>query len=258
MKTLENIQTLLQLLAQYTSLISGEEYMTLSAVVPAVLELNLHLEQMKKVAGMVEPATTLLTELKRRFRKFTDPTSLDHDPLFLAATALDPRYRVLLNPSQKESARKELLKRFKDNQESTSSASSSGTESPLTITLDAQEGGPPKKRFRLLSTVLEQKRKGSIKLLSKQPPGEQEVCHYLNAVHSVSDRVDPIIFWIEQEQTYPQLSLLAIDILMIPGSSAPVECIFSTAGESTNDKKNRLSDSNLEREVLSRKNKNYL
>ena len=227
MKILENIQTLLQLLAQYTSLISGEEYMTLSAVVPAILELNLHLEQMKKVAGMVEPATTLLTELKCRFRKFTDPTSLDHDPLFLAATALDPRYRVLFNPSQKESARKELLKRFKDNQESTSSASSSGTESPLTITLDAQEGGPPpKKRFRLLSTALEQKRKESIKLLSKQPPGEQEVCRYLNAVHSVFDRVDPITFWIEQEQTYPQLSLLAIDILMIPGSSAPVECIF--------------------------------
>ena len=54
--------------------------------------------------------------------------------------------RVLLNPSQKESARKKLLKRFKENQESASSASSSGisgTESPITITLDAQEGGPP-------------------------------------------------------------------------------------------------------------------
>ena len=213
---------------------------------------------MKKVTGVAEPATTLLTELKRRFRKFTDPTSFDHDPLFLTATALDPRYRVLLNRSQKESARKELLKRFKDHQECASSASSSGTESPLTITLDAEEGAPPKKRFRLLSTVLEQKRKESVKLLSKQPPGEQEVGRCFSAVHSVSDRVDPIAFWVEQEQTYPQLSLLAIDILMIPGSSAPVERIFSTAGESTSGKKNRLSDSNLEREVLMRKNKNYL
>ena len=61
-----------------------------------------------------------------------------------------------------------------------------------------------------------------MKLLSKQPPGEQEVGRYLSAVYSVSDRVDPIAFWVEQEQTYPQLSLLAIDVLMIPGSSAPV------------------------------------
>ena len=86
-----------------------------------------------------------------------------------------------------------------------------------------------------------------MKLLSKQPPREQEVGRYLSAVHSVSDRVDLIAFWVEQEQTYPQLSLLAIDILMIPGSSAPVECIFSTAGDSTSGKRNRLSDSNLER-----------
>ena len=41
--------------------------------------LILHLEQMKKVTGVAEPATTLLAELKRRFRKFTDPTSFDHD-----------------------------------------------------------------------------------------------------------------------------------------------------------------------------------
>ena len=86
-------------------LISGEEYMTLSAIISATLELNLHLEQMKKVTGVAEPATTLLTELKRRFHKFIDPTNFDHNPLFLTATTLDPRYRVLLNPSQKESTR---------------------------------------------------------------------------------------------------------------------------------------------------------
>ena len=54
-KTLENIQTLLQPFAQYTSLISGEEYTTLSAIIPAILELTLHLEQMKKVTGVAEP-----------------------------------------------------------------------------------------------------------------------------------------------------------------------------------------------------------
>ena len=63
-----------------------------------------------------------------------------------------------------------------------------------------------------------------MKILS--PSSHLENGRYFSAVHSVSDRVDPIAFWVEQEQTYPQLSPLAIDILMIPGSSAPVEHIF--------------------------------
>ena len=40
---------------------------------------------------------------------------------------------------------------------------------------------------------------------------------------------------------------------MIPATSAPVERVFSTAGESTAGKRNRLSDRYLEREVLIRK-----
>ena len=72
------------------------------------------------------------------------------------------------------------------------------------------------------------------------------------------ENVDPISFWIENEAGYPLLSSLAIDILCIPASSAPVERTFSTAGESTSGRRNRLSDKNLEREVLIRKNKHYL
>ena len=39
----------------------------------------------------------------------------------------------------------------------------------------------------------------------------------------------------------------------IPTYSAPVEHVFSTAGESTTGKRNRLADRNLERKVLLRK-----
>ena len=50
-------------------------------------------------------AKVLLSELTRRFRKFTDPSDICHDPVFLMATALDARYRLLLNPAQAESAK---------------------------------------------------------------------------------------------------------------------------------------------------------
>ena len=65
---------------------------------------------MKKVPDMSPAASLLLVNLKQRFKKFTDPHDADHSPLYLTATYLDPRYKMLLNPIQVTSARKEILK----------------------------------------------------------------------------------------------------------------------------------------------------
>ena len=68
----------------------------------------------------------------------------------------------------------------------------------------------------------------------------------------------PFSFWIENQEKYPAIASVAFDILTIPGSSAAVERVFSTAGHATMGKRNRLADQNLEREVIIRKNKKYL
>ena len=81
---------------------------------------------------------------------------------------------------------------------------------------------------------------------------------YLASTPSLEDGVDPLMFWVEQEKTYPLLASLSIDLLVIPGSSAPIERTFSTAGESSGGRRNRLSDKNLEREVLLSKNSDYI
>ena len=65
---------------------------------------------MKKIPDMTQAASVLLVDLKRRFQKFTDPHDPDHCPVYLAATCLDLRYKVLLNPTQLNSAKKEILK----------------------------------------------------------------------------------------------------------------------------------------------------
>ena len=41
-------------------------------------------------------------------------------------------------------------------------------------------------------------------------------------------------------------------------STAPVERIFSSGGEVTRGKRNRLTDKNLEREIFLRRNKKYI
>ena len=44
-KTLEALRDLLQPFAKFTSLISGEDFTTISAVIPSIMDLNLHLEE---------------------------------------------------------------------------------------------------------------------------------------------------------------------------------------------------------------------
>ena len=44
-RTLVSIKALLQPFTQFTSLASGEEFITLSSVIPAIMDLNLHLEE---------------------------------------------------------------------------------------------------------------------------------------------------------------------------------------------------------------------
>ena len=78
-KLLENMCDLLRPFAQYTSLIGREEYTTLSAAIPAIMELELHLEEMNRRGGLAGAATNLQSELKRRFDKILNPKALDHD-----------------------------------------------------------------------------------------------------------------------------------------------------------------------------------
>lgn len=117
---------------------------------------------------------------------------------------------------------------------------------------------PPAKRFRHLTKVLEQRWKEGLKKKAKLPPGQAEIERYFDSLESLADDADPFDYWIAHQATYPLLSSVAVDILVIPGSSAPVERVFSTAGESSTGKRNRLSGHSLEREVLLRKNKHFL
>ena len=64
-------------------------------------------------------------------------------------------------------------------------------------------------------------------------------------------------FWVQKagDTLFCELASYAISTLTVPASSASVERVFSTAGESMMGRRNRLSKAHLEREVLLRCNK---
>ena len=65
---------------------------------------------MKSQPEVKEAARILQHELQKRFKKFTDPAEYEYNPLFAMATTLDPRYRVILNTLQLQSAKQQILK----------------------------------------------------------------------------------------------------------------------------------------------------
>lgn len=258
-KMLEAIRNFLHPFALFTSLIQGEEYTTISTVIPSVMDLNLHLDEMKRNSEVSAAATKLQSELKKRFRKYTDPSDTNFEHIFLLATSLDPRYRLLLNPVQKSAAKDHLLKEIKNGSGSPQTNSPQHQEAELHQTARGDsDSEPPTKKFRHLNKVLQQKWKEGLQRISKHPPGQVEVTRYFEAVESLADGVDPLEYWKSQNHEYPLISDVAVDILVIPATSAPVERVFSSAGESTTGKRNRLSDKNLEREILLKKNKYFL
>ena len=247
-RILKSIKELLYPFAKFTQLLSGDEFSTLSCVVPALMDLNMHLEEMKNVPEIAEAAKILQRDLEKRFVKYTSPSEDDHNPIMLTATAIDLRYRLCLNRVQNESAQQYLGTLIEESESGVSNSSS-----PLVT----EDEPPPEKRFKHLGVVLE-KKLGDMSRKTKTSKWKTELEHFQNSDVRFSEDLDPLDFWARNETTYPLLSNICTDLLCIPASSAPVERTFSTAGESTLGKRNRLNDTNLEREVLLRKNKHYL
>lgn len=74
-KLLEALRDLLHPFAIFTALAQGEEFTTLSCVIPAIMDLCLHLEEFKchPDPEVCEAAALLLRELKRHCRKYCIP-----------------------------------------------------------------------------------------------------------------------------------------------------------------------------------------
>ena len=116
---------------------------------------------------------------------------------------------------------------------------------------------PKAKRFKHVARLLEEKQKEPTDEDSSVPVEKAELNEYLKKPISLEEDEDPFKFW-TTNTAYASLAPAAKEILVVPASSAPVERIFSTGGEATTGRRNRLTNWNLEREVFLRQNKSYI
>ena len=215
---------------------------------------------MKKISGIAVLANKMLLDMSNRFKFIVDTGFEYFDPVYVASTLLNPPYRGILSQEQTDAARVYILNLT--THESAHDQSQSAAQSAHTMDIVGDESAalvePQPKRFKHLSRVsslLDQSEKEIVTVQSQVI----ELNDYLQAkVSEVDLQLDPLVYWINRLSRFPSLAKIACDLLAVPASTAPVERIFSTSGEATTGRRNRLTDENLEREVFLRQNKMYL
>ena len=65
---------------------------------------------MREKVGVRVVATVLQKELERRFEKVLQPSSASFDPIYLEATLLDPKYKIVLTHEQLEAVKGQVLR----------------------------------------------------------------------------------------------------------------------------------------------------
>ena len=254
-KQIESVVELLQPFAQYTQLTTSEET-SVSIVIPVLMELQLHLEQMKGVHELVQVATAMQRELEQRFEYIINPLATNFDPLFVMCTFLHPGYKDILSDDQEAAAKCHLLKWM-----APKLAVQQPQEEPTVDRLSTTAGDeePSPKRFKHLDELLSEKHKAKESTTQRSSWSEEAELKR----HSESDYVDsidkdPFTFWKEKQQIYPLLSDAAFDLLSTPVSLPVTEQIYSIGSEAKTGKWNSITDSKLEREILFQHNKKYL
>ena len=120
---------------------------------------------------------------------------------------------------------------------------------------------PSIKHFKHLSRVsilLDRQQSNTVNTRTESIVEELELQHYSSYQPSTKElSLDSFTYWSSQQSVYLHLALVACEILATPASTAPVERIFSSAGEATRGKRNRLTHKNLEKIFLHR-NRKYL
>ena len=174
----------------------------------------------------------------------------------------NPAYNNVLSKQQEELAQvciKQLIS-HQDQYEVPAETQIEGNPTINPIPSRSELGKPQAKRFKHLSRLSKLLEEEQSRLNSTTPDKRDlELNEYSLASTTIKERkMDPLDYWVGKLKDFPVLALIASHILAVPASTAPVEWIFSTSGDATRRKRNRLSWKNLERQIFIQRNKKYL
>ena len=253
---LEELVVVLKPFKEATEIISGELYVTYSQIYPTVAKLKMAVTHDDTDSDCITQAKDkILMELNKRFG---EGTSEEKYTSSLIASLLDQRFKRLkfLPLEEKERIKNEVVKLAKKSIDTTPCEP------------------PPSKRARFDDDTASVVSSGSyfdnsstddddedldvpLSLSSTHHIAVGEVDNYLK-LPKLARRENPLLWWKENENKFPNISKLARSYLCIPASSTTSERVFSKAGNLVTKKRSSLSGSTVDALIFLNKNKTHI
>ena len=217
-----------------TNILQREDTPTSNRVIPVIDSLENALIQADRTNPAVNALSErLLTSLRERFQ------FLLHSEVYQAAAALDPHVKLTFTDTDNPASEKVFV--FSSSLVKQSIYSLIPVDQPqYSVTRALSQPASPPKKTRLLDFSSFSKDR-----VAKDMSADTELQTFLDQPRL---DVNPITFWSEQKET--KLSKVALQLLSVPCSSAPVERLFSKAGVILNQRRNRIESGKLEKLVF--------
>ena len=246
----EHLVAILRPFELATTVGSGQQYTTISIMLPIVTKLNAGVKRLAQSADSVMArsfASTLQVGLEKKFSLTHFATS----SIPVVTCALDPRFRNLpfLEPEERDVVRKNLLlMSVKDR--SVPAPSSRSIETPAKKSCSLAQ--------LLSSDVPSDDDSSDDEDSGSQASKLEEQVERQLAVYFTEEAVpfdtNPLEWWKLHASRFPDVSALARKFLAVPGTSVPSEAVFSSAGVLVSKLRSSLHPDNVDALIFLRKN----
>ncbi|XP_029472094.1 zinc finger BED domain-containing protein 4-like [Rhinatrema bivittatum] len=211
---------------------------TLSQVIPMIHILNRKIEMLFEETMGID---TMLKSLKEAM--VCRLSSTLHDPRYVFATLLDPRYKTsLFTEEEAEQYKQDLIRELEI-------LSSTSDDKPVSNGCDT--GSPSKTSFsvedNIWSLMAHMRKTKNIKEKTKLL--EEIVLTYLEE-EVLEHNCDPLAYWNLKTSIWPVLSRLAVRFLGCPPSIIPSEKLFTTSHENSSFSQSRLVMEHFEKLIF--------
>lgn len=232
---------------QATKEVSAEQYVTISKVIPLVSLL----QNAAMLAGQKGNtlALQLAAQCKRRFE------NIEHNFTLAASTFLDIRFKniVFCDTGNVEVIKSRLISEMQAlGRQATTSEPSASTSMGTVLTVPPESPAANNERIGAKCSTCEGGlwQEFDTRIVAFQGNRTATTDAYIEMRRYMEEKViprseDPLLWWKRNENTFSLLSKLAKKYLGIVATSVPAERLFSKAGETISQRRNRLKPKNV-------------
>lgn len=257
---IEELSLILEPFASAVNELEGDAYSSINKVYPTLVDLSEQMQEKVSIRGVFgKTASVLKKELQERFGYILDSKAENYQPVYLVATFLDPEFIIGLTPEQREICMKFIMN-------SITQDSPNGNRHENLQVLDQPSGeasvrskyGHFFKKVQSAPASLQQSRLDKIKLIQTKLDAYVQESLASGGASSLLEEYSPMRFWLSKWEMFGEISSFALNLLVVPASSAGIERVFSQAGIVQGNLRHRLSANSTERELMIKVNKDLL